>query len=455
MLRAAAASSPVSRSVLDTPDLVRWMSQTSSPKRIIRALPVAGAVAVGISIAWLEMNPRFGLAEERRLVARATAHVDHSAVALWRDIALLAATHDGLSAAGLSRRIAEHAAAHPGVWARSLEWLLVVGRELDGLDAALTMSLADRHGSVRAALERSTRSEVLEIRQRAEGIRALMQGAGPWEERLLEAFSTSLDARRHVFPRPLEAPSATWLASPDLEDQLRGVTSQALNAFKSYVHECGGLEEESLTATLLQYLVQFCAETAQVGRWAPVGLPQVQMASRQVPKKEEATNGADVGVVIDVHAAGHLRTRIADLVQVKKTHALIPSRRTDKSAWTVDRDQLRKLLSHSATAVYWLIEGDGSILVVPAKYLAGIAAATERQSPHLTVDRSQLRHVAVPLAHHLTDLMMGMWLGSGEESVLNAAEGNTPGVRPRHVLGITVTVPRLLDERPGRAMPRG
>ncbi|MEU1895991.1 hypothetical protein [Streptomyces pristinaespiralis] len=196
--------------------------------------------------------------------------------------------------------------------------------------------------------------------------------------------------------------------------------------------------------------MQHSTDAAAAGRWAPPGEPQVEMAGRQVPKKEEATTGADLGIVVDVDAPGHLAVRVGDLVQIKKAHALIPSRRTNRNAWTIDRDQLHDLLRHSATAVYWLILDDGDVLVVPAKYIAALSNAATRRSPHLTVDRTSVRHTAVPLAHYLTDLVTGLWLGSNDEAVLAAAEGNSPSVRPRHVLGINVTVPRLLDDAPRR-----
>ncbi|WP_425900930.1 hypothetical protein [Streptomyces sp. DT203] len=447
ILQATAERPLVGQNAPRTHDLVSWLAKAAAPKQLARALPVASAVALGVARARITMAPRTH-GDAKLLQAKYTPHVDQGVAQLWHDLALLAATYDGLAAAGLRRRVEGHATTRPGVWARSLEWLLAAGRHLDGLDAALTMSLAERSGSVRTALRRSAHSTVLPVQQRAEGIEAVMHGSGPWQAGLLEKLSSTLDARRHVFPRPLDAPSSTWLASRDLEDRIRGAVVKAVDAFKSYVGDCGGLEEESLTATLLQHLVQHSTDAAALGRWAPPGEPQVEMASRQVSKKEEATTGADLGIVVDVKAPGSLAVRVGDLVQIKKAHALIPSKKTKRSAWTIDRDQLEHLLRHSATAVYWLILDDGDVLVVPAKYLAAIGNATIRQSPHLTVDRTSVRHAGVPLTHYLADLVTGLWLGSNDEAVLYAAEGRSHGQGPRHVLGITVTVPRLLDDNP-------
>ncbi|MEU1895992.1 hypothetical protein [Streptomyces pristinaespiralis] len=242
ILHAVAAEPLVGQHTPGTPDLLRWMAQVAAPKRLARALPVAGAATVGVARARLAMEPRKS-GEERRLLEKYTAHVDHGLARLWHDITLLAATFDGLAAAGLRRRIEEHATTRPAAWARSLEWLLAAGPQVDGLDAALTLSLAERHGSVRAALARSAHSTVLQVRQRAEGIEAIRRGSGPWQAGLLEKLSGTLDARRHVFPRPLDAPSSTWLASRDLEDRIRGAAAKAVEAFKSYVDACGGLEE--------------------------------------------------------------------------------------------------------------------------------------------------------------------------------------------------------------------
>lgn len=83
-------------------------------------------------------------------------------------------------------------------------------------------------------------------------------------------------------------------------------------------------------------------------------------------KNEEKTNGADVGVVVDVRVPGGL--------------------------------QLHTLLEHSASAVYWLICCAGDVLVVPAKFLVAIENATARpSSKQFTVGYAAVRHTAILL----------------------------------------------------------
>ncbi|MGW4147506.1 hypothetical protein [Streptomyces albogriseolus] len=450
LLRAAAKEPMVDPNQAGAHRFVAWMGSLRSSPRVARSLPVASAVAVGLARAKQRKQPHARLGWENHVLQKIATHVDEATADLWCDIALLAAaSRDHVAAAGIRARIEKHAKRRVTVWARSLEWLLVVGPQLGGFDIAITMALAERHSSVRGALMRSTKSDVLEVQQRAEGIRALSRGSGPLEVKLLDTVVGALDARRHTFPRPLDAPSSTWLASHDLEDQIRGAVSKTLPDFKDFVDTSGGLEEEQLTATLLQQLVQRLSQVSDTGHWVQADSPDIELASRQVTKKEESTTGADIGIVVDVQASGQLRMRWGDLVQVKKADALIPSR-PRRDAWRIHRNQLHKLLEHSPTAAYWLILGDGDLLVVPAKYLAAMSNATERQADHLLVRRCDVRHVAVPLAHYLTDLIVGMWLGGNDEATLSAAEGRTPGNRPRQVLGITVTVPRREDNQPFR-----
>ncbi|MFD3940042.1 hypothetical protein ACFWSF_35170 [Streptomyces sp. NPDC058611] len=58
-----------------------------------------------------------------------------------------------------------------------------------------------------------------------------MASARPLEERLLDILSASVDDRRSAFPRPLGAPSSTWLADHGLEDLVRGAARRAVAEF--------------------------------------------------------------------------------------------------------------------------------------------------------------------------------------------------------------------------------
>jgi hypothetical protein len=361
---------------------------------------------------------------------------------LWRHIALLAQARSSVTAAGLRARIEKTATDHPKAWASSLDWLLAVGTHLDDLDIYVTMTLMQKHPSVRAALKRSTTSAVPEVRMRANGIKALSAGSGPIEEKLIEALSQSFDARRHVFPRPLELPSSTWLSSYDLEDLIRRGVSSAVSDFASFVAQAGSQDEEQLTANLLHQLGRHLTTASTAGRRLAPGAPEVAVASRQETKHAERGTGADVGIVLDIDMPGRMETRIGDLVQVKKADALIPSA-PERDAWKIDRDQLATLLEHSATACYWLIPESGHLYVLPAKFLAAIGAATGGSASSFTVGHTMVRNSAIGLEQYLTDMITGLWLG-GSGTALEAASGQDRRNRPAFFLRINVTLP-LLD----------
>ena len=186
------------------PLVVRWAAWATP--EIADVLPVPSAVAVGLARAYQQREGGRGRHEmwTSRLLRRLDSHVDQRLAQLWRDLALLAGEGDPIAATGLRRSVEK--LARPGLWARSLEWLLVLGSQLKGLDAALTVALADKHPTVRRAVSRCCRSPVLTVQLRAAGLRAAAETARPLEERLLDIVSASVDAHRAGFPRPLSAP---------------------------------------------------------------------------------------------------------------------------------------------------------------------------------------------------------------------------------------------------------
>ena len=421
------------------PLVVRWAAYATP--EVADVLPVPAAVAVGIARAH---SQREGVRSRHeiwtsRILRQLDAHVDQRLAQLWRALALLAEERDPVAVAGLRRSVQR--LARPGVWARSLEWLLLLGGQREGLDAALTVALADKHPTVRRAVSRCCRSPVLTVQLRAEGMRAAAETTGPLEERLLGIVSASVDAHRADFPRPLSAPSATWLADHDLEDLVRGATRRAVVGFASSMDDLGAAEEEHLTATLLATLVDEFTDLPAHTRLADVAGPHLRVGHRTVTKKEEKTSGADIGVVVEVRVPGRLQLRTGDLIQVKKA-----LRRGRGDTWTVKRRQLHDLLEHSGSAVYWLIRATGDVLVVPAKFLAAIEGATARaSSKQFTVGYTAVRHAAIRMEQYLPDLIVGLWLGSNSERTLQAAQGTGRTTRPRFALTIDV----VLDHQEG------
>jgi hypothetical protein len=433
----------------DRRPLTRWPSPGSPPlvvrwamwvtPEIAGVLPVPSAVAAGLARAHRQ---REGVQSRHdmwtsRLQQRLEPHADQRLTQLWRDLALLAEEHDPVAKAGLRRRVERQA--RPVLWARSLEWILLLGGQLEGLDVALTVALADQHPTVRKAVRRSSRSPVLTVQLRADGMQAATASTGPLEERLLGIVSASVDARRGDFPRPLSAPSATWLADHGLEDLVRGATRRAAAGFASSMDDLGAAEEEHLTATLLASLVsEFTALPAHT-RLAGHAGPHLRVGHRTVTKREEKTSGADIGVIVDVRVPGHLQLRTGDLIQVKKA----PRGTGREDRWTIKRRQLHDLLEHSASAVYWLIRKTGDVLVVPAKYLAAVEGATARaSSQQFTVGYQAVRQTAIRMEQYLPDLVVGLWLGSSSERTLQAAQGTGSTTRPRFALTIDIVLDR-------------
>jgi hypothetical protein len=421
------------------PPVVRWAALASPA--IADVLPVPCAVAVGLARAHQQREGRRSWHEmwTSRLLGCLDSHVDQRLAQLFRDLALLAEERDPVAAAGLRHMVEKQA--RPGLWARSLEWLLLLGRHLEGLDVALTVPLADKHRTVRQAVNRSSRSTILPVQLRAAGLRAATETTKPLEERLLDVLSASVDARRDLFPRPLAAPSSTWLADHGLEDLVRGAARRAVAEFAGTMDDLGPAEEEHLTATLLAGLVSEFTALPTHTRLTGVAGPHLRVGHRTVTKNEERTSGADIGVVVDIRVPGQLQLRMGDLIQVKKSAALTPGRTGREDTWTIKRRQLHDLLEHSASAVYWLIRATGEVLVVPAKYLAAIENATARPSAkQFTVGYTAVRHTSVSMEQYLPDLMVGLWLGSSSERTLQAAQGTSHTTQPRFALTIDVLI---------------
>ncbi|MEU5214158.1 hypothetical protein [Streptomyces sp. NPDC020742] len=128
-------------------------------------LPVPSAVAVGLARAHRQREGFHCRHETWTSQLQALdSHVDQELAQLWRDLALLAEEHDPVAVEGLRHSVERQARLR--LWARSLEWLLLLGRELDGLDAALTVALAGQHATVRQAVGRCCNSPVLPVQLR-------------------------------------------------------------------------------------------------------------------------------------------------------------------------------------------------------------------------------------------------------------------------------------------------
>ncbi|MEV6958701.1 hypothetical protein AB0M97_05770 [Streptomyces sp. NPDC051207] len=148
LLRAAAKKPMVDPNQLRTHRFVAWMGSLRSPPRVARSLLVASAVAVGLARAKQRKQPHAWLGWVNHVLQMIGTHVNEAIADLRCDIALLAAAlRDHIAAAGIRARIEKQAKRRVTVWARSLEWLLVVGPQVVDFDIAITMALAERHSS--------------------------------------------------------------------------------------------------------------------------------------------------------------------------------------------------------------------------------------------------------------------------------------------------------------------
>jgi hypothetical protein len=247
----------------------------------------------------------------------------------------------------------------------------------------------------------------------------------------------------------LAGPSSTWLGSQETEAQLRSGVAAAERAFRDYFSSQGGIEEEANTAQLIE-LVRSHLIAAQErllsirGRRRPG--PHFALAYRQVPKPEEAEFGCDVAFLITVRQGEQLVLNAGELVQVKKPSRGPKGRETlvppFVDRWRIDSRQLGDLVGHSGTAVYWLIDPSGDVLVLPCKVLMLVGSRRSRQpaSASFSVDYFDVRSAAVPLGQFMVDLVAGLWLGSTDAELLRFVRGENRRTVPRLVLEINVAL---------------
>ena len=107
--------------------------------------------------------------------------------------------------------------------------------------------------------------------------------------------------------------------------------------------------------------------------------------------------------------------------------------------WQIKNLQLKGVLKTSPTAVYWLIQNDGAIRVVPAKVLHAIADGTSRLSnDRFNLRYSDIRHAAIDLDSYMVDLVTGGWLGSSRKKTIELARGTTGTTNARMLFELTI-----------------
>jgi hypothetical protein len=95
----------------------------------------------------------------------------------------------------------------------------------------------------------------------------------------------------------------------------------------------------------------------------------------------------------------------------------------------------------SQTATYWMIAAKGEVLVIPAKHLAAIRRCTGKLLPQKTfaVGYHEVRSTAIPLSQYLPELLIGQWLGTTADAVIEFARGENTNIQPRRVIELHVS----------------
>ncbi|MEA3075285.1 MAG: hypothetical protein QOF60_193 [Actinomycetota bacterium] len=316
----------------------------------------------------------------------------------------------------------------------------------DGRDAVALAAL--QHDEVIGELRRlADEAPNGELRDLARGVASLVSGVPPPSEDLRRWLADSA-ARAFdgvpLFPHPLTALARTWMGATEIEESLTRSIRRALVRFGDEVKDQGGGEEEGLTKALVKELefafrdTEHSLKSAGRHRLARA----VSLSQRPVPKKEEASWGCDLALLLDVAVHGSLELRTAELIQVKKSKLLVRRqrlRRTAAEGWVIDVEQLRTLLGLSESSAYWLILAGGEVVSLPARVVYGLAQGRGAlKQATFTVGYNDVRHSAVPIEQFLPELVMGMWVGSISSACVEFAQGQDNAVVPRHIIEISV-----------------
>lgn len=212
-----------------------------------------------------------------------------------------------------------------------------------------------------------------------------------------------------VFPSPLHAPSATWMASGDVERQLRAAVERAVRVFKRNRAKQLAVDEGAHLDHLLT-LLELELRSSMPTIWGLANgsrvLTGAVLSHRVNTKKEERTTGVDVALRVDLDIEGHLRLRAYELIQMKK-----PERDGSSSpfewAWKVDIAQLRTILRKSSSAAYLFIDPEAGLFVLPAKFLLGLIQGSGRATQgSAQIEYNDVRSTAIALPQFLAPRVM-------------------------------------------------
>ncbi len=349
----------------------------------------------------------------------------------------------------LRPRVAAFAVGAPATWAEALRWILARAGSLAGCAEAITLSHALNSGPIRDALNRAAADPLEAVRDRSRGIQAAFLGleapTTTASRQLLTFVARMLDGTP-CFPHPLSPISATWLTAYGVERELCNGIRRAVDRFGSEVRDQGADIEEALTKALVKEIeAEFRTIQPKINLLGKSASDTPVLSLRQRPstkKSEEPIYGCDLALLLDARVRGHFQATWAEFIQVKKSHALQDSakKRSRSDSWEIDCAQLDGILKWSATAAYWFIASAGELLVVPARYLAGIRLGSGRSTTFKSfeVGYHDIRSVSIPLEQYLVELLMGQWVGASSADVIHFASGEHSTIKPRLIVEIKI-----------------
>jgi hypothetical protein len=352
--------------------------------------------------------------------------------------------------AGIRPHVVQLASAHPDLWNETLPWLLARSHHLDGLIEAVTIECARQNSATIEALRRAVECNSVSIRDRASGVLAMFDntfGTSRSLESVIDFIARYTDGTP-ILPHPLKPTSRIWLGSHNLELMLVTRIEQAAKRFATKVVAQGRAEEEGLTRILITELEAAFRDTdvsttALAKTKAGQSPGHISLQERPVPKAEEKNYGCDLALLVSGEVHGRIKFQSCELVQVKKTTIFYTNRESkgrDDNKWKIEVRQLKDhLLTHSQTSVYWLINAQGDVLVVPARMLLALIRGMGGENQG-TVDLgySRVRSMAIPLSQFLVDLLLGGWVGTEDAKALCFARGENFNTKPLHIIEIKV-----------------
>ncbi|SDI88760.1 hypothetical protein [Nonomuraea jiangxiensis] len=347
---------------------------------------------------------------------------------------------------GVHSRLSKHLESSPDAWAVSAHEILRQADSLDSDHIDLLALAAAYHATVRRKIEEiAVDDSDRATRDRAQGILALISGVmspnTDLHRWLADSAARAFDGVP-LFPHPLTSLARTWIGSTEVEDTISRSLRQAMALFSVWAKSQGAAQEELATGVLLTELkTAFRNVSLRLAAGGNSRLAQtIAVRQRPVTKTEESTWGCDIALLLNADIRPSAFIRSAELVQVKKSEAFGDTSSSPNERWRIDVQQLLTLLERSESSSYWLILSTGEVLCVTARWIFGLIAGGNALGQNTaTVNYNDVRHTAVLVEQFMSELFLGIWVGSVNEQTLKFARGEDSSVTPRNIFEIAIT----------------